>query len=108
MCYSHHTFLRSTRRQDSLPQGPGMQHSAEPAQRGGSRGSLPPFQSRRQIMNSKTVIAWAVAILLVSQGAGSRLMGADETGDKSAKVLAFLPKSKHTLADGIKQASARS
>jgi hypothetical protein len=59
-------------------------------------------------MISKTVIAWAVAVLLVSQGAGSRLMGADETGDKSAKVLAVLPNSKHTLADGIKQASARS
>jgi hypothetical protein len=55
-------------------------------------------------MRSSTVGAWAAAVLLALSAGSFRPLAAAEKAEY-AKLLPTLAKSKHTLADGIKQAS---
>src|SRR5262249_48518711 len=61
---------------------------------------------RRRIMQWRTLGVWGVAVLL-ALNAGLHSVGAADKEDYG-KLLPVLAKSKHTLAEGIKQAAAKS
>src|SRR5262245_42565420 len=62
---------------------------------------------RRRIMQWRTLGVWGVAVLVALNAGGLCAVG---TADKEdyGKLLSALAKSKHTLAEGIKQAAAKS